>query len=320
MKVRKHKYMNTHTHTPHTHSHTLTPLTPGFVLYHTHSHHPTTHTPGKGGKRKRVSKPCKCGSTSHKRTTSKLCPLNKKRKLESDRSAVKRMVMAGAAARRAAAVAAAAGGAGATPSVAAGADAGATPSDAAGAGASTSDAAPTTPDTPSADDTNPTAAAVTQQLTPPPPVPVRQSFQLGVNVHAEWKRGQWFLGQVTGFDNGRYTVYFLFGKSKSNLRPAQVRASDSTYPERRDMWNKDFFFDGAPDLPKGVWRVGQILEDENRYKCTRITGGGDQNVECFDIGYVIKQYVKGRDQRREDGIGTVLKTRTRRAPKGTHHR
>ena len=212
-------------------------------------------------------------------------------------------------------------GAGATPSDAAGAGAGgATPSDAAGAGASTSDAAPTTPDTPSADDTNPTAAAVTQQLTPPPPVPVRQSFQLGVNVHAEWKRGQWFLGQVTGFDNGRYTVYFLFGKSKSNLRPAQVRASDSTYPERRDMWNKDFFFDGAPDLPKGVWRVGQILEDKNRYKCTRITGGGggDQNVECFDIGYVIKQYVKGRDQRREDGIGTVLKTRTRRAPKGTH--
>ena len=213
-------------------------------------------------------------------------------------------------------------GAGATPSDAAGAGAGgATPSDATGAGASTSDGAPTTPDTPSAavdNGTNPTAAAVTQQLTPPPPVPVRQSFQLGVNVHAEWKRGQWFLGQVTGFDNGRYTVYFLFGKSKSNLRPAQVRASDSTYPARHGMSNKDFFFDGAPDLPKGVWRVGQILEDENRYKCTRITGGGDQNVECFDIGYVIKQYVKGRDQRREDGIGTVLKTRTRRAPKGTH--
>ncbi len=228
-----------------------------------------------------------------------------------------------------------AAGAGAKTSDAAGAGAGTTPSDAAGAGATTSDAAgagagatpsdaaPTTPDTPSDavdNDTNSTAAAVTQQLTPPPPVPVRQSFELGVNVNAEWKRGQWFLGQVTGFDNGRYTVYFLFGKSKSNLRPAQVRASDSRYPVRRGMWGKDFIFDGAPDLPKGVWRVKQILEDENLYKCTRITGGGGgaQNVECFDIGYVIKQYVKERDQLREDGIGTILKTRTRRAPKGTH--
>ena len=148
--------------------------------------------------------------------------------------------------------------------------------------------------------------------TPPPPVPV-QEFQPGDNVNAEWVRGSWFLGQVTEFEDGRYTVYFLFGKAKENMMPSKVRASDSRYPRRGDMLGRDFWFDGAQDLPEGRWRVRQLLNKENMYKCTRLSGAGSQNVEDFDIGYVIKQYMQECDNRRESGVGTVLETRTRRA-------
>jgi hypothetical protein len=187
---------------------------------------------------------------------------------------------------------------------------------------STIHSTPTTPDIRAAD-TNREAAATNREthsttdkhaakvgpLTPPDPV--RQHFQVGANVNAEWRRGKWFLGQVTGFDNGRYTVYFLFGKVKPNLLPSQVRDSDSRYPRRSEMVRKDFFFDGAPDLPEGTWRVRQVLGKENMYKCTRITGGDPKDIEKFDIGYVIKQYMQEADQLRESGLGTVLTTRTR---------
>ena len=78
------------------------------------------------------------------------------------------------------------------------------------------------------------------------------------------------------------------------------------------MLNKDFFFDGAKDLAEGMWRVRQVLDDKNLYRCTRLTGGGPQNVENFDIGYVIKEYMKRVDKRRESGVGEILVARTRR--------
>lgn len=79
------------------------------------------------------------------------------------------------------------------------------------------------------------------------------------------------------------------------------------------MLGRDFFFDGSDDLPEGMWRVRQLLSEENLYRCTRITGVGSQNIKNFDIGYVIKQYnMQEDDQRREAGLGTILHTRTRR--------
>ena len=145
-----------------------------------------------------------------------------------------------------------------------------------------------------------------------PPEPVRQHFQVGDNVIAEWRRGQWFLGHVTGFANARYTVYFLDGSVKPDLSPSKVRISDSRYPRRAEMLTKVFFFDGAEDLAKGSFEVCQILEETNRYKCTRVTGVGDKKEEEeFDIGYVIKQFMKGKDELRTAGVGTILSTRTR---------
>ena len=145
-----------------------------------------------------------------------------------------------------------------------------------------------------------------------PPQPPRQIYDEGENVTCRWKAGKWFLGQVTGFDNGLYTVYFLSGEVKRNVSPNHIRLSDSRYPRRHEMIDKDFFFDGAHDLAEGMWRVRQVLSDKNLYRCTRLTGAGPQNVENFDIGYVIKEYMKRMDERRELGLGKVLSTRMRR--------
>ena len=82
------------------------------------------------------------------------------------------------------------------------------------------------------------------------------------------------------------------------------------------MIGKDFFFDGADDLPEGMWRVRQVLGDKNLYRCTRLSGAGNQNVENFDIGYVIKQYMQGLEDRRVSGFGQVLSARTRGLRRG----
>ena len=124
-------------------------------------------------------------------------------------------------------------------------------------------------------------------------------------------RKKWFLAQVTGYDDGKYNVYFLFGKTKDNVSESDIRSSDSRYPRRGDMIGKDFIFSGAPDLAKGKFKVREILADKDMYRCTRVTGDGPKMTEDFDIGWTIKEYMANVDKRRESGIEDILSTRTR---------
>ena len=143
------------------------------------------------------------------------------------------------------------------------------------------------------------------------PVQVRQRFQIGASVTAQWNRKQWYLVHVTAFEEGTYTVYFVECGSIKKLLSSQLRESDSSYPARGDMKDKEWYFEGDDELAAGMWKVRQLLPDKNAYRCTRLTGEGT-NVDEFDIGHVIKQYVQRRDRDREMGFGTVLTTRTRR--------
>ena len=104
----------------------------------------------------------------------------------------------------------------------------------------------------------------------------------------------------------------LCGTEKNNMPPTSLCESDSRYPTRAEMIGKEFFFDDASDLPEGRWKVRQLRD--NQFRCTRLTGTG-ANVENFDIGYVIKQYMQESDTRRESGWAPVLATRTRRGRK-----
>ena len=171
---------------------------------------------------------------THATARSKLCPLNKKyNRAEKDKQAAKKMALDGAA-RRAAARAAA------------------------------QEDVPVTPPPPANVPVTPPPPA-NVPVTPPPPQPAnvpvappqppRQIYDEGENVTCRWSAGHWFLAQVTGFDNGLYSVYFLSGEVKRNISANYIRLSDSRYPRRYDMIDKDFFFDGAHDLAEGMWRV-----------------------------------------------------------------
>jgi len=245
-------------------------------------------------KKKKQKKACKCGSWTHATARSKLCPLNKKyngaRKEEKDKEAAKKMAMEGAS-RRAAAAA-----------------------------ARTTDqesqddvVAEVSQDDVGAEVSQVDVGAEVSQVGPiTPPEPVRQQVhQIGDNVTCKWRARSWFLAQVTGYDDGKYSVYFLCGKTKDNVRACDIRSSDSRYPRRDDMVGKDFIFNGAPDLAKGNFKVSEILADKNLYRCTRVTGEGSKMTEDFDIGWVIKEYMANVDERRESGIGDILSTRTR---------
>ena len=98
-------------------------------------------------------------------------------------------------------------------------------------------------------------------------------------------------------------------RRKDNVPASDIRSSDSQYPRRDEMVGNDFFFRGASDLAKGKFQVSEILEDKNLYRCTRLTGDGPQMVEdSTSLGYVIKEYMKAVDKRRELGVGEVLST------------
>ena len=58
-------------------------------------------------------------------------------------------------------------------------------------------------------------------------------------------------------------------------------------PKRADMLNRTFNFEGDHELPPGVWKVRQLLNDRNEYVCTKIRGPGLTNKDNFDIGYVM---------------------------------
>ena len=226
-------------------------------------------------KANKQKKACKCGSWTHATTRSKMCPLNKKYNCSREEAKHKEAAkkMAMEGAIRRAAAATA-------------------------ATAQVSQDGPITPPEP------------VRQVTPEP---ARQDYQIGDNVFCKYKRSR-FLGQVTGYDDGKYSIYFLDdGETRDNVPTSDIRSSDSRYPRRADMIGKDFIFAGAPDLAKGKFQVNKILEKSNRYRCTRLTGDGPKNVDDFDIGWVINEYMDGMDKLRELGVGQVLSTRTRRS-------
>ena len=123
------------------------------------------------------------------------------------------------------------------------------------------------------------------------------------------------MAHVTAHDNvnDEYSVYFVECSTTLHHVPrCDVREIETRYPTRREMIGKDFFFDGAPDLPEGMWRVRRLINQNDGYECCRITGSRRQNIKKFDIGYVMKQYMKEIDDNRgRVTTVSVLSTRFR---------
>ena len=141
--------------------------------------------------------------------------------------------------------------------------------------------------------------------------PIRQRFQVGQSVVAQFEGKGWYLAHVRNFDKGLYEVYFVeCGTVQKSLKDSELRPDTSMYPTRAQMVNKEWFFDGDAEVARGTFKVRQVNHDANTFRCTRLTGEGT-NIEDFDVGDVITQYVDHEKHRRQMGWGTVLSTRTR---------
>ena len=265
-----------------------------------------------GGKKKRMRRTtCKwCGSTTHVTKSSRQCPYNKK--------------------NQAAAVAA---------NTAVGDNAVATAAAAAATAGllvcyrDSSHSTPTTPDDlsrgqrfdigdccgiggvfhppPSPDNAEPSSTTPDADIVPvTPPEPVRQRFQVGDNVIAKWKTRQHYLAHVTGYEDGKYTVYFLDHHDKKGLKDKDLREYDGTYLTRSCMIGKVFEEEGDHELAAGTFRVRNIAENE--YICIRVAGTEKGQLVNYKIGHVIKTYEEAKQKARQEGVGEVLSSKRRR--------
>ena len=171
-----------------------------------------------------------------------------------------------------------------------------------------------TPDTPvdtipsPADGAPPSTPAAAPPVTNTTPTIPTFSPQVGDNVFARWKKNMWYLAHVTHHVGDKYTVYYVEdSKVKSNLTSVDLRPAPLTSfglgCMTRSMLvrqNVEWWFDGAEDLAQGHWIVRSI-GPQNTFVCVRRTGGStsSQNVEKFDIGYVMKTIRDARERVRQ---------------------
>ena len=68
------------------------------------------------------------------------------------------------------------------------------------------------------------------------------------------------------------------------------------------MYWSEWDFDGDDNLAPGRWKV-RAFGPANTYVCLRLSGGGpnEQNVEQFDIGYVLRQLRDSYEVERQRG-------------------
>ena len=144
-----------------------------------------------------------------------------------------------------------------------------------------------------------------------------QEFEIGSNVLARWEPRKWYLAHVTGWKNGRYNVYFMCGSTKINMSPDSIRPfkCGNPPPRRGEMLNKTFHF-SEDEGYVGLWKVRRI--EGNGYVCTRLTGGDGttKNMETFDIGRVIREYLGTEQTARELGpCSDLIVQGSRRRPR-----
>ena len=124
------------------------------------------------------------------------------------------------------------------------------------------------------------------------------NFNLGDNVNAMWSPGRWYLSHVCGIHDGMYDVYCpVDEKVKKDLRPCDLRAyvpSSKTRVMTRAQLVREksqFFFPGDEVVPPSRWKVIEVLNETNVFKCERQTEAPDTvpKIDEFRVGYVMEQ-------------------------------
>ena len=143
---------------------------------------------------------------------------------------------------------------------------------------------------------------------------VHRRFQTYTNVNAKYERSR-LLAQVIGYNDGGYTVYFLFnGEIKKDLQDSDLSPYDGTYKTRTGMLGCEFFDEGDEKVSPGQFRVEEVMHKANEYQCIRLTGSKSEDIgklSNYDIAAVIKAYETQKQEARGRGDVEVLSYRTR---------
>ena len=149
--------------------------------------------------------------------------------------------------------------------------------------------------------------AVAVNNAPPPVVTVvapriPRVYNLGANVLARFRPRQFYLAHIIARHGFNHDVYFVDdGIVKRNLTPDHLRPCPPSYaaPLRREMIGKTFVYEGDRDIPSGtIWKVRQVVKG-TMFRCVKLQGEGELNIDNFDIGFVMRavraQYEKERE-------------------------
>lgn len=115
-----------------------------------------------------------------------------------------------------------------------------------------------------------------------------------------------FLAQLFKIDGDDYHVYFVNAPGDDDVRIVglhQLKPEITPSRRRSDYLNAEFYFDGAPDLASGRWKVRRI--EGNEFVCVRLSGGthSSQSRENFDVSYVMGEVRAEEEYVRERGPG-----------------
>ena len=125
-----------------------------------------------------------------------------------------------------------------------------------------------------------------------------------------WSPGRWYLSHVCGIHDGMYDVYCpVDEKVKKDLRPCDLRAyvpSSKTRVMTRAQLVREksqFFFPGDEVVPPSRWKVIEVLNETNMFRCERQTKAPDTvpKIDEFRVGYVMEQVERITEELHERG-------------------
>ena len=112
-----------------------------------------------------------------------------------------------------------------------------------------------------------------------------------------------YLAQVFKINGVHHHVYYVDNGESEVVDRSDLRPEPSPTAARHEFLKRTFYFDGADDLEEGLWKVRRIAESGVEFVCTRLTGGTSrsQNIENFDIDYVMKEVRVYEEKQRARG-------------------
>ena len=133
-------------------------------------------------------------------------------------------------------------------------------------------------------------------------VATTNTYRVGDNVLARDGRG-WYLAHVCQVQPAHIRCYFPCDGKVSNLRPHHVREYNGLpQPTRGEMIGKTFHYEGDDDIPPSTWKVRRMINQQNEYVCVKLDGGGDINIDNFDIGFVMNTIRSEEEHARQFGM------------------